>query len=233
MEKLCISCNQIKETPYKNLCRPCYHAKWKPTLQERICACGKKYKEATIQCPSCTRKKRLNEKKKKPCSDCGRKGLLILDIGNNLCTKCSRNKKDKEIPGWRENRLKVQRKFARKYRGHTGEALNAPPKEKSTGRWINVDGYMMIYKKGHPNSNCNDCIKEHTFVMSEHLKRPLMKGENVHHKNGIRHDNRIENLEIWHKSQPCGQRLSDKIEWSKNFLESYGFKIDDSDIIEF
>ena len=41
------------------------------------------------------------------------------------------------------------------------------------------------------------------------------------HINGIRDDNRTENLELWSTSQPCGQRVKDKIEWAKEILETY------------
>jgi hypothetical protein len=65
-------------------------------------------------------------------------------------------------------------------------------------------------------------ILEHRFVMEQHLDRKLLPGENVHHLNGLRYDNRIENLELWSKNQPSGQRVRDKIAWAKEILETYG-----------
>jgi len=65
-------------------------------------------------------------------------------------------------------------------------------------------------------------IAEHRHVMEQHLMRKLRAGENVHHINGNRSDNCIENLELWTSSQPSGQRVADKVAWARALLEAYG-----------
>lgn len=58
--------------------------------------------------------------------------------------------------------------------------------------------------------------------MEQQLGRALLPEETVHHLNGVRDDNRPENLELWSSSQPSGQRVVDKVAWAQQILSLYG-----------
>jgi hypothetical protein len=69
------------------------------------------------------------------------------------------------------------------------------------GRRITTFGYIEVYSPEHPFKSARKCVMEHRLVMEEHLGRYLTEDEDVHHINGIKTDNRIENLELTTRSE--------------------------------
>jgi HNH endonuclease len=70
-------------------------------------------------------------------------------------------------------------------------------------RWLEKNGYVRVRMLD------GSTAMEHRVQMESMLGRPLHRGESVHHKNGVRHDNRPENLELWVGGIRYGQRATD------------------------
>jgi len=108
-----------------------------------------------------------------------------------------------------------------KLRAHGDPTAGFTQDGRSKTWFLDGNGYFRKFEPSNPHGT-GDFVLQHRQVMGEHIGRPLHKTENVHHKNGDRADNRIENLELWTKSQPAGQRVADKVKWAKEILAEYG-----------
>jgi len=110
------------------------------------------------------------------CPDCGKERWIQLRNGKPVSIKCNSCARiGKNHPNWKG------------------------------GKYKDRDGYILIWigisSPFYNMRNSYNCIFEHRLVMAKHLGRCLESWEIVHHKNEIRDDNRLENLELMTKGK--------------------------------
>lgn len=134
---------------------------------------------------------------------------------HNNCPKC-RKEKDKKACS---SCGKLMQRKSKMCRSCYLKSIQYP---QSKVKHLSKDGYVYVYFRTHPSSDKGGRVYEHRLIMERQLDRYLLPFENVHHKNGVKNDNRIENLELWTKFQPTGGRVEDVVKWAKEILKIYG-----------
>lgn len=167
---------------------------------------------------------------KKPCTieGCGRPNK-----GRGLCAKHyqEQRRRDIGVEEWRPRQKcsvgdcrEIQHAKGFCSRHYELAKRNGDPCIKTRARGTGSydrHGYKMISIPGMRQGTNSGQVREHRYVMEQTIGRKLLKTESVHHKNGVRDDNRPENLELWSTSQPYGQRVEDKVSWAVELLKLY------------
>lgn len=145
------------------------------------------------------------------CPDCGRERWVPVRTPNVRCRSCS-GKVQISRPEFRDAFHKQDCRCQRCAISR-GELTTENNPNWSGGRRMHAGGYVyLLLDRSDPMrvmSDCDGYAFEHRIVMARYLGRPLSASETVHHRNGNRADNRLENLELWIGNHGNGQRQRD------------------------
>lgn len=156
------------------------------------------------------------------CPQCGDARWTMLagwrkKKGAVLCLRCSGRKSAKKLREWRGDG---------DHRNDCKCFSCSPPDQWAdknpswNGGVTEISGYVAVLLSPDDPfvemSDVNRYVLEHRLVVARKLGRPLKKGETVHHKNGNKTDNRIENLELWFTNHSHGVRVEDVLaDWAR------------------
>lgn len=135
----------------------------------------------------------------KECLNCSKQIKMIISRDITRKNFCSRN--CKAVYQLKNKKIGM---FGKKHKEYSKEKIRMKSKNRigelspmwKGGRNITSLGYVIILV-GRTEEDKNPYVMEHRLVMENHLKRKLLKEEVVHHINGIKTDNRIENLRLF------------------------------------
>lgn len=109
------------------------------------------------------------------------------------------------------------------------ERTDLPLPECPTYPRMNCNGYLIECAPGHPAADKNGIVLQHRRIMSDFLYakygRHIRRDETVHHKNGIRTDNRLENLGLWVGHHSTGTDVDSVVKHAIELLSSYGYTV--------
>lgn len=187
-------------------CPQC-HKVFRPNNRGQVCC--------SIACNSLLRSGKprgpyANRSAKRPCPQCGKD---FYSTNNQI--NCSRACYLQSVALSPEEKAVRRKEYARRYaiQKRGGRPLVHRPFLEAGARYVDPEGYVWI--KIAPGSYTDDGRRswqvEHRMVMEQMLGRKLLRNETVHHKNGVRSDNRPENLELWGttRAQPPGARFQE------------------------
>lgn len=191
-DKPCATCSELFRPRDKNAkyCSPeCRH---------------KNLSRAEKECPQCKQLFKGSHAAQKYCSyTCKNKASTV--IKTTSCQQCGVifDRPHGKIRAYCSRSCAMVARNAGKVADYSIDTLS----DKKPAAWKSAQGYKVLKVDGKK-------VLEHRVVVEQKIGRRLLPSERVHHINGVRDDNRPENLELWiskgsSKKDPAGQRLED------------------------